>query len=360
MGASVCPAQHGVEPEITVDADGAFLQNAKSLSALQGFFDWMEDHPEEVSVRPELQFVRDFLETWSEPVPAYSHAPDRPSAPFQPSAAAMMREEDWLVEEAYEEEAPDPHRWPEDAPPFPPKGSSRPGGYSRADYDRQAHLKQHGQEELERKNLPRALDLYSQAIAAADPTALLYAKRAEILLHMRKPRAAIADCTSALELNVDSGKAYRLRGIALRHLGLWAQAHEDLATGQRIDFDENTLGVQKFVDQQFAKIQEREAKRREALSRTEGVRRKRAAELIYWAQNRGDLPASIDSDCLIQAMVAEPNLQRALEDSSISEVLHQISHNPQALQAYEDEPAVMEVLQPVLVAMMRGAPHGSG
>ena len=40
---------------------------------------------------------------------------------------------------------------------------------------------------------------------------------------------AIKDCSAALELNPDLGKAYRVRGIALRKLGKYRDAKSDLA-----------------------------------------------------------------------------------------------------------------------------------
>ena len=60
--------------------------------------------------------------------------------------------------------------------------------------------------------------------------------------------AAIEDCCSALELNPDSAKAFRMRGVACRHLGKWKDAHEDLAKAQALDYDQETALVQQFVD----------------------------------------------------------------------------------------------------------------
>lgn len=48
------------------------------------------------------------------------------------------------------------------------------------------------------------------------PSALLYAKRAECYLKLKKPNAAIRDCDAALGLNPDSAKAFKARGVAHR------------------------------------------------------------------------------------------------------------------------------------------------
>jgi len=49
---------------------------------------------------------------------------------------------------------------------------------------------------------------YTTALAA-NPSALTYAKRAEALIQMGHPTAALADCDKAIELNPDSAKAPR-------------------------------------------------------------------------------------------------------------------------------------------------------
>ena len=50
-------------------------------------------------------------------------------------------------------------------------------------------------------------------------SALTLANRAECLLKLFRPCAAIADSTAALALNPDSAKALRCRGKCYRYLG---------------------------------------------------------------------------------------------------------------------------------------------
>merc|ERR1712060_30377 len=99
-------------------------------------------------------------------------------------------------------------------------------------------------EALEMGDVARALDRYSKAICRGGATALMLSKRGELLLKQRRPGAAIKDCTAALALNPDLARAYRIRGIAQRKLGRWAEAHNDLIEGQRLDYDEGTAAVQ--------------------------------------------------------------------------------------------------------------------
>jgi tetratricopeptide (TPR) repeat protein len=56
-----------------------------------------------------------------------------------------------------------------------------------------------------------------------------YTKRADLLMKSKKPRAAIADCKAALEINPDSAKAYRISGLAYRRTHQWDEARKALA-----------------------------------------------------------------------------------------------------------------------------------
>ena len=86
---------------------------------------------------------------------------------------------------------------------------------------------------------------------------------------------AIKDCSAALELNPDLGKAYRVRGIALRKLGKYRDAKSDLAQApcqafrslskpskeaQKLDFDEGVSFIEKFVSEKV-RLEERRRKR---------------------------------------------------------------------------------------------------
>ena len=95
-----------------------------------------------------------------------------------------------------------------------------------------------------------------------NPCALLYDKRADLLLRLRRPNACIADCTAALLINPDIGKAFRLRGKAHRRLGHWEKAHKDLSMGQHLDFDDDTVEEHNFVDAIWKRISERVTKKR--------------------------------------------------------------------------------------------------
>merc|ERR1712129_79948 len=102
---------------------------------------------------------------------------------------------------------------------------------------------------MEDGDMQKALDEFTKAIKIGNATAMMFAKRADMLLKMKKPCACIADCDAALEVNPDSAKAYRIRGKAHRKLGHWEEAHKDLATAQSLDYDDDIVDVQKFVQE---------------------------------------------------------------------------------------------------------------
>ena len=58
----------------------------------------------------------------------------------------------------------------------------------------------------------------------ASPTALGHARRAEALLNMRRPRAAISDCEAAHTLSPSCAKALKVHARALLRLGQVAEA----------------------------------------------------------------------------------------------------------------------------------------
>merc|ERR1712046_292255 len=146
------------------------------------------------------------------------------------------------------EQEPDPERLQEETVPLPilpddleaePENEQAEEGIKKA--------KEAAVECLESGDIPGALSHYTEAIELGGASALLLSKRAELLLGQKRPCAAIRDCTAALEINPDCGKAFRIRGIAHRRLGHWPEAHSDLAQGQTLDFDDATPAIQAFV-----------------------------------------------------------------------------------------------------------------
>ncbi|KAJ8017618.1 Hsc70-interacting protein [Holothuria leucospilota] len=97
-------------------------------------------------------------------------------------------------------------------------------------------------------SLDNALALLTEAIKKNPHSALLYAKRASILIKQKKPNATIVDCEMAIKLNKDSAQGYKWRGKAHRLLGHWEEAYKDLVVACKLDYDEAAYEMMKEVE----------------------------------------------------------------------------------------------------------------
>jgi len=129
---------------------------------------------------------------------------------------------------------------PGDEAPFPAMAPEGVEELSEQDQDKQNGLKQQAADALEDGNKDLALEKLTEAVSIGCASALVYSKRAQILMQLDRPRAAVNDCTAALAINPDSGKAYKIRGRAHAKLQMWEEAHSDFQTGLKIDYDEQT------------------------------------------------------------------------------------------------------------------------
>lgn len=101
---------------------------------------------------------------------------------------------------------------------------------SELDHDRLVDLKSAAGALASEGRHADAVESFTRAIKLS-PSALLYAKRADCYLKLKKPNAAIRDCDAALALNPDSAKAFKARGIAHRR----AEGGGELGPGQRTE-----------------------------------------------------------------------------------------------------------------------------
>jgi len=130
-----------------------------------------------------------------------------------------------------------------------------------------------------------AVAAYSKSLAAA-PSALTYAKRAEMLLKLNLPSAAVADCGRAKELNPDSAKPYKVAGKALTKKGEWLAAYDNLCTGNKIDEDEDSATLQKALKAKVDKMKKI------------GEARSKRADALFASIGLGDAWASLEIDVL--------------------------------------------------------------
>ncbi|GFP81755.1 tpr repeat-containing thioredoxin tdx [Phtheirospermum japonicum] len=105
-----------------------------------------------------------------------------------------------------------------------------------------------------------AIEHLTKAITSNPKSAILYANRAGVFVKLKKPNAAIRDADAALQINPDSAKGYKARGMARAMLGLWEEAVSDLRVASKLDFDEEIGSVLKRVEPNANKIDEHRRK----------------------------------------------------------------------------------------------------
>merc|ERR1712146_500341 len=109
--------------------------------------------------------------------------------------------------------------------------------------DKRNSLKGAAAEMLEDGDKAGALAKLTEAVLVGNPNAMSLARRGELLLKMKRPKAAVIDASAALEKNPDSAKAYKIRGKAQRLLAKYAEAVDDFAQCQKIDYDDDIVDM---------------------------------------------------------------------------------------------------------------------
>ncbi|XP_074334137.1 TPR repeat-containing thioredoxin TDX [Apium graveolens] len=121
-------------------------------------------------------------------------------------------------------------------------------------------LKAKAMDALEKGTLNEAIDYLTEAITLNPRSAILYATRASIFVRIEKPNAAIRDANAALQVNPDSAKGHKIRGLAKAMLGSWEEAAHDLHFASRLDYDEEISSALKKVEPNLKKIEEHRRK----------------------------------------------------------------------------------------------------
>lgn len=258
---------------------------------------------------------------------------------------------------------------------------------SEAEMDEVMELKSKAAEELSNQNYAEAINLFTQVLQKA-PSPLVYAKRADAFVRQKKCIAAIRDCDKAIEMNPDSAKAFKTRGVAHRFLGNWEAANSDLAKGLAIDFDEDTAAVQKVVNERYKLIRagklkkEAEKRDREKAERERRVEEQRKAReeanaAAASAGGGGGFPGGMPGGFpggmpgmggagmpnippeLLSKLMSDPSLMAAMSNPKIMAALQECMGNPAAFAKYQNDPEVMELVTK-LGGLMGGGMGGMG
>jgi len=92
-----------------------------------------------------------------------------------------------------------------------------------------------------------AIAMYTEAMTKNGSNPGMLATRAALLLKLKRPCAAIRDCTAAMKINNQMVKAYRIRGMGHRRLGNWKKAYRDLDEAQNLKYDPETVEMHGLV-----------------------------------------------------------------------------------------------------------------
>jgi len=251
------------------------------VSELKGFVTLLKQKPELLHAPP-LAFFKDYLLSMGATVPSASTGAAQADSPkteaktadFPPRAPEPQKvDPEPVVEEESEEEpeieeydpeaeGPDDQKMEEESEEAPVLGPEGEIELTDEQMDKQGDLKQQAQEAIEDGDKAKAITLLTEAFAIGNVSAMMYAKRADILLKSKRPVAAIKDADAALAVNPDSAKANKIKGLACRYLHKWDDAHTHISKAQQLDFDDGLEEAQKFVDKRFKELEKvRVAKR---------------------------------------------------------------------------------------------------
>ncbi|KAK9927476.1 hypothetical protein M0R45_024657 [Rubus argutus] len=248
---------------------------------------------------PSLSFFRDYLESLGATVPSSAsknedykprsfvveESDDDMSEEAEPEQVHVKEEEEEEIVESdleLEGDIVEPDNEP------PQKMGNASVEVTEENRDASQTAKGKAMEAISEGNLEEAIEHLTEAILLNPTSAIMYGTRASVYIKMKKPNAAIRDANAALEINPDSAKGYKSRGIAHSMLGNWADAAKDLHLASKLDFDEEISAVLKKVEPNVHRIQEHRRKydrlRKEREDRRierERQRRKAEAQAAY-------------------------------------------------------------------------------
>ncbi|CAN1834268.1 FAM10 family protein At4g22670 [Linum perenne] len=243
--------------------------DAAKLKELKNFVDLCKSNPT-VLTDPSISFFRDYVESLGGKLPpaAYSSGsrshveeesdeeiPDKES-PSVEEPEEEEEEEDEIIESDVELEGDAVE--PDNDPPQKMGDSSVEVTEENRDASQEAKGK--AMEAISEGKLEDAIQHLTEAILLNPLSAIMYGTRATVYIKMKKPNAAIRDANAALEINPDSAKGYKARGMARALLGQWEEAAKDLHVASKLDYDEEISAVLKKVEPNAHKIEEHRKK----------------------------------------------------------------------------------------------------
>jgi suppressor of tumorigenicity protein 13 len=226
--------------------------DASKLNQLKQFVEHCKSDPS-ILTDPSLSFFREYIESLGAQLPpsAYEHADSKSESFVVEESDEDMDggkgnaddevEEDEIVESDVELEGETVEH---DIDP-PQKMGDPSVEVTDESRDAAQAAKAKAIEAISEGNLEEAIENLTEAILLNPTSAIMYGTRATVYIKMKKPNAAIRDANAALEINPDSAKGYKARGMAQAMLGHWEKAAKDLHLASTLDYDEEIKAVLK-------------------------------------------------------------------------------------------------------------------
>ncbi|XP_057510228.1 FAM10 family protein At4g22670-like [Actinidia eriantha] len=250
--------------------------DAAKLNQLKQFVEQCKANPS-ILADPSLSFFADYIQSLGGRLPPSAYktgeSPRKTSKSFvvdesdedvedveeerQPQGtAAAEEEEDEIIESDIELEGEIVE--PDNDPPQ--KMGDPSVEVTEENRDASQEAKAQAMEAISEGKLEEAIEHLTQAILLNSTSAIMYATRASVYIKMKKPNAATRDANAALEINPDSAKGYKSRGMARAMLGQWEEAAKDLHMASKLDYDEEISAILKKVEPNAHKIEDHRRK----------------------------------------------------------------------------------------------------
>lgn len=213
------------------------------LAEVQSFIRIVRRHPKLVHA-PQLAFFKEFLEEWGAAIPAQSLKSEPLPRPDASSGVVPKEASSGSKDNAQDRVVADRAKDAEEGPPMGDPGKE----VQNVDRREAQEAKVLAGEAHQAGKLLEALELYNRSIQANPASAVVFAKRAQLLMEMQKYSWAIRDAERALELNTDFARPYHVRGRCLFAMGRYSDAEKDLLLGQRWGFEESSAKLLQEIE----------------------------------------------------------------------------------------------------------------
>lgn len=356
----------------------------QKIKELKAFCEVVKSNPQILHSK-DLEFFKDFLIHFGATIPE-----PKPTKTEEKKAEEPQEEQQPEEKEPEEEpDEPDTELVPEDNDP-PLEMGDESKEVTDEMFEIANNAKMEAMEAFREKRYPESIELFTKAIKNNPKSGILYASRAQALLDMKKPNAAITDTTVAIRINPDSAKPYKVRARAHRALGHYEQALRDIQLGQKLDWDEASHKLENEWKPRIEKIM---AKKKRQQEREEAKRKKQAHSHSHGSHshshshedenedmpdlegmpdmggmpfsgmpnmggmpfggmpNMGGMPFGGGNKGmpgvtpeLIQQIMSDPELSELFTDPSLLAKAQEIMSDPSKVSKYKDDPKLQKIL----------------